>query len=228
MSKKLLVGFTLILVITGMVVSAGGCARIDITSDPPGADIYAGPHPDHLTKGGKTPWKQTVGGLYFVSPMYYQLKKEGYEDSGMVFFPARSEVHAIRATLQPVVRHKSSGTGFAVSKDGLIVTAYHLINDAKTIRVYTSQDFSIPASVLHSDPHNDLALLKIESPTPHFLQIAPMRSAKMGDKVFTIGFPVSSLLGQKEKYSDGVISALSGLKDASSFQIGRASCRERV
>jgi S1-C subfamily serine protease len=39
----------------------------------------------------------------------------------------------------------------------------------------------------------------------------------MGDKVFTIGFPMSSVLGQEAKYSDGVVSALSGLKDAPSF-----------
>jgi len=112
---------------------------------------------------------------------------------------------------------KSSGSGFAISENGLIATAYHVIKDAKVIKVYLSKDSSISAMILHSDPINDLAVLKIESPTPSFLQIAPMRSVKMGDKVFTIGFPMSSILGQEAKYSDGVVSALSGLKDASSF-----------
>jgi S1-C subfamily serine protease len=197
-----------------------GCARIDITSEPPGADIYSGPHPGYLTKGGKTPWKQTVGGLYFISPVYYQLKKDGYEDTGIVHFPAGVEIHAIHAALQPAIRpirQQSSATGFAISKNGLIVTAYHVIKDAKVIKVYLSKDSSISAMILHSDPMNDLAVLKTESSTPNFLQIAPIRSVKMGDKVFTIGFPMSSVLGQEAKYSDGVVSALSGLKDASSF-----------
>ncbi|HLG28632.1 MAG TPA: trypsin-like peptidase domain-containing protein [Candidatus Brocadiales bacterium] len=197
-----------------------GCAQIVITSDPPGADIYSGPHPGYLTKGGKTPFKLTVGGLYFVSPVYYQLKKDGYEDTGIVHFPAGAPVHAIHATLTPAIRpirQQSSATGFAISEKGLIVTAYHVIKDAKVITVYLSKDSVVSAKVIHGDPVNDLALLQIENPTPIFLQIAPMRSVKMGDKVFTIGFPMSAVLGREAKYSDGVVSSPSGPKDASSF-----------
>ena len=112
---------------------------------------------------------------------------------------------------------KYSGTGFAISENGLIATAYHIIKNAKTIKVYFLKDSFVSARVIQGDPVNDLALLKIETFTPNFLQIAPMRSAKMGDKVFTLGFPVSSVLGQEVKYTEGVVSSLSGLKDASSF-----------
>ena len=35
---------------------------------------------------------------------------------------------------------KSSGTGFAISENGLIATAHHLIDSAKTIKVYLSKD----------------------------------------------------------------------------------------
>lgn len=110
-----------------------------------------------------------------------------------------------------------SGTGFAISEDGYIATAYHVIKDAKTIKVYLSKDSFVSARIIHGDPINDLALLKIESPTPNFLQLAPMRSAKTGDAVFTIGFPVRSVLGEEAKYTEGVISSLSGLEGASSF-----------
>jgi len=110
-----------------------------------------------------------------------------------------------------------SGTGFAISKDGLIVTAGHVIEGAKTIKVYLSKDSFVSASLLSADPVNDLAILKIESATPNFLQVAPMRAVKTGDRVFTVGFPLSSVLGQESKYTEGVVSSLSGLKDASSF-----------
>jgi len=209
--------FVFLVSIGTIFIAVCGCARIDITSEPPGADIYSGPHLGYLTKGGKTPYKHTVGGLYFISDAYYQLKKDGYEDTGIVHFPAGVEIHAIRATLQPAIRQQSSATGFAISENGLIVTAYHVIKDAKVIKVYLSKDSSISAMILHSDPMNDLAVLKTESCTPNFLQIAPMRTVKMGDKVFTIGFPVSSVLGQEAKYTEGVISSISGLKDASSI-----------
>lgn len=112
---------------------------------------------------------------------------------------------------------KSSGTGFAISKDSLIVTAYHVIKDAKSIKVYLANDSFVSARVLYGDPVNDLAVLKIETTTPNFLQIAPLRSIKTGDRVFTMGFPVSSILGKEAKYTEGVVSSLSGIKGASSL-----------
>jgi S1-C subfamily serine protease len=111
----------------------------------------------------------------------------------------------------------SQGTGFAVSSDGLIVTAYHVIKGAQTIKVYSSKDSFVVAQILHSDPMNDLAILKVEKSMSSFLSIAPMRSVKTGDRVFTIGFPMSSLLGEEAKYTEGVVSSLSGPKGASSF-----------
>jgi len=119
-----------------------------------------------------------------------------------------------RAKARPEIR---AGTGFAISEDGHIATAYHVIKDAKTIKVYLSKDSFVSARVIHGDPANDLTLLKIENPTPNFLQITQMRSVKTGDRVFTIGFPISSVLGQEAKYTEGVVSSLSGLKGASSL-----------
>jgi len=110
-----------------------------------------------------------------------------------------------------------NGTCFAISKDGLIVTAYHVIEGATKVNVNLSQDSSAFAKVIHQDPMNDLAVLKIENSTPNFLRIAPIRSARTGDRVFTMGFPVSSLLGEETKYTEGVISSLSGVKGAASL-----------
>jgi len=112
---------------------------------------------------------------------------------------------------------KLSGTGFAISENGLIATACHIVKDAKTIKVYLATDSFVSARVLHNDPVNDLAVIKIENPTPNFLQIAPIRSLKTGDRVFTIGFPVSSVLGKEAKYTEGVVSSLSGIQGASSL-----------
>jgi len=111
----------------------------------------------------------------------------------------------------------SQGTGFAVSSEGHIVTAYHILEGKKTIKVYLSKESFVSAKVLYGDPVNDLAVLKVENSTTNFLQVAPMRSAKTGDRVFTIGFPVSSILGREPKYTEGVVSSLSGIEGASSL-----------
>ena len=64
-----------------------------------------------------------------------------------------------------------------------------------------TKDSLVSANVIHSDPVNDLVVLKVESATPDFLPVALTRSVKTGDRVFTIGFPMSSLLGEEAKYT---------------------------
>ena len=108
------------------------------------------------------------------------------------------------------------GSGFAVSSDGFIVTANHVVAGAISIRVHQSIK-TLNAKLITSDSINDIAILKVDKPTPDYLPIAPMRSATAGDRVFTVGYPMSDLLGQEPKYTEGVISSLSGIQDSASF-----------
>ena len=110
----------------------------------------------------------------------------------------------------------SSGTGFAVSSDGFIMTAYHLIENASSIIINMDNE-KVECSIATTDRSNDLALLKVEEPTPDFLTVISSTSLNIGDKVFTIGFPVPSLLGQNSKYSEGVVSSLTGISGISSL-----------
>jgi S1-C subfamily serine protease len=66
------------------------------------------------------------------------------------------------------------------------------------------------ARLSESSPANDVAMLKIPVQTPEFLALAPPRSAQVGQRVFTIGYPAVALLGMEPKFSEGTISALSG------------------
>jgi len=45
-----------------------------------------------------------------------------------------------------------------------------------------------------------------------YLSLARPRSLKIGDPVFTVGFPATNLLGSEPKFTDGSVSALSGLR----------------
>jgi len=108
------------------------------------------------------------------------------------------------------------GSGFAVSSDGFIVTANHVVAGAISIRVHQGIK-TLNAKLITSDSINDIAILKVDKPTPDYLPIAPMRSATAGDRVFTVGYPMSDLLGQEPKYTEGVISSQSGIQDSASF-----------
>jgi S1-C subfamily serine protease len=113
-----------------------------------------------------------------------------------------------------------SGTGFFVSSDGLIVTNHHVIDGAKTISVSVPSGKTYTAKVVSQSASTDLAVLKIQYTTKNYLTFADPGAAEIGDDVFTLGFPVSDILGKEVKYSEGVINSLSGIKgDATFFQI---------
>jgi len=107
----------------------------------------------------------------------------------------------------------SSGTGFAVSADGAILTSAHVVVGFSSIAVVLSDGSIHPAKVLQLSSQTDIAVLKIDAATPAFLELASTAPIKLGDKVFTIGFPAPDVLGVRPKYSEGTISSLSGIAD---------------
>ena len=104
-----------------------------------------------------------------------------------------------------------SGTGFFVSSDGLIATCYHVVKDAELIQVvYKNKNYK--AHTITGDKGNDLAIIKIEGQFP-FFEVAESEAVKLGDDVYTIGYPSPSNLGIEPKLTTGTVSALSGIKD---------------
>jgi S1-C subfamily serine protease len=111
---------------------------------------------------------------------------------------------------QPIT---SQGTAFAVRPDGTFLTAFHIIKDAKTITVTCPGEGAFPASVVGAARRTDLAILRADRPTPHYLSLARPNTLRPGDHVFTVGFPATDLLGTEPKFTDGSVSALSGPGD---------------
>jgi S1-C subfamily serine protease len=104
----------------------------------------------------------------------------------------------------------STGTCSAVSDDGLILTSEHVISGARTVHVRFEGEDRLEAKIEASSATTDLALLRVDRKTQHFLALSAMRSTKPGDEVFTYGYPASNVLGSEPKFTDGSISALSG------------------
>jgi uncharacterized protein len=57
-------------------------------------------------------------------------------------------------------RARSGGTGFFVTNDGYLLTAYHVVENASRIVVQTRK-LRLAAKVVKADPTNDVALLKV-------------------------------------------------------------------
>ena len=106
------------------------------------------------------------------------------------------------------------GTGFAVSPDGYLVTASHVTEGCDAVRVIFKDGQTLDAKVIREESTLDLALLKVEIPTPSYLTVTS-RTSGLGDDIYTIGYPKPELLGLNQKFTKGSISALSGLLDDS-------------
>ena len=104
-----------------------------------------------------------------------------------------------------------TGTGFVISSGGYFLTCAHVVEDGHTIKIHLG-DITYSAKLICVDTENDIALLKLDGADFRALAFA-QTLPRMGDKVFTLGFPNPDLQGAAPKYTDGVISSLSGIMD---------------
>jgi len=124
--------------------------------------------------------------------------------------------HGATATIptpSPVNRRaRSTGTGVVVSPEGLIVTAAHVVEGASKIEVCLPGGKKT-AIVAKKDPINDLALLVVDETSLVAAPLSESGSVKLGQSVFTIGFPNTEIQGTSPKFTKGEISSLAGIQD---------------
>ncbi|OGD38466.1 hypothetical protein A2907_02760 [Candidatus Azambacteria bacterium RIFCSPLOWO2_01_FULL_37_9] len=102
--------------------------------------------------------------------------------------------------------HIGGGSGFFISKDGLILTNRHVVVDPNAeYTVITSRNQKYRARVLARDEINDIAIIKIKENGFIPLEMGDSYSLKLGQTVLAIG----NALGQfQNTVSKGVISGL--------------------
>jgi len=99
----------------------------------------------------------------------------------------------------------AAGSGFIVSSNGYIVTNYHVIEGANTIKVTTNDGKEYTATVRGYDESNDIAVLKIKATGLKAVTLGSSSKANVGDSVVTIGNPLGELTFS---LTSGSISAL--------------------
>jgi S1-C subfamily serine protease len=110
----------------------------------------------------------------------------------------------------------ATGTGFLFGSQDYIITNYHVVKGTSEVKVKFTNGESINAEVVGRDVRNDVAILKLTK-SPSFqsreMKFGNSSRVRMGDEVFTIGYPHIGIMGLKPKYTKGVISAVTGIKD---------------
>lgn len=120
-----------------------------------------------------------------------------------------------------------SGTGFALTSNGLIVTNYHVVNESKNIKVRGIKgDFSktYMAEVLTVDKKNDLAIITIKDKNFTSLGQIPYTLNNdvidVGNSVYALGYPMRASMGDEVKLTNGIISSKTGFQgDITTYQV---------
>jgi len=101
---------------------------------------------------------------------------------------------------------QGSGTGFIWDTSGLIVTNFHVVQDASRVLITLQDQSTWQAQVVGLAPEKDLALLRIEAPADQLTPIPLGDSSQLevGRKVIAIGNP----FGLDTTLTVGVVSAL--------------------
>ncbi|HEX9942552.1 MAG TPA: Do family serine endopeptidase [Thermoanaerobaculia bacterium] len=111
-------------------------------------------------------------------------------------------------------RSDAGGSGFVISPEGLVVTNYHVVEGATSVKVHLG-DRDYPAEVKGSDKATDIALLRINTGRPlRYLELGDSDAVRVGDWVMVIGNP----LNLDKTVTTGVVSAKGrslGISDAS-------------
>ena len=115
----------------------------------------------------------------------------------------------------------ASGSGFAISKEGYILTNNHVIDGCQALNIHTNGKL-VSASLIASDPINDLALIKGSFKPQTVFYINPS-TPKLLDDIYVAGYPFGYAISSSIKITKGIVSSLSGLgNNFSQMQIDAA------
>lgn len=150
-----------------------------------------------------------------------------FNDSDVRSLYVKRTVKEILAAQNPSAPIDAAGSGIAISKEGYIITNYHVIKNAKRIEVELHPE-RIPttynARIVGEDPTTDIAILKIDdlnfSSLPNLPYAFQPALVDVGEEVFTLGYPLTATMGSEIKLTDGLISSRTGYQgDANTYQI---------
>ena len=125
-------------------------------------------------------------------------------------------IQRIDGSVTPLPVSKFSGTGFALTSDGYLVTSYHVIQGADSLLIEGHDRQRYHAEPVYSDVKHDLAILRITDKKftgfgrlPYAVKSG---QADLGERVFTLGYPREDVV-----YGEGALSARSGFEGDTAF-----------
>lgn len=97
------------------------------------------------------------------------------------------------------------GSGFIVDPAGVVVTNFHVVRNARTIRVLTSEGERLDARPIVADPSADLAVLKVDAEGLPTVTLGDSDQVRLGESVVALGFALA--LEGGPSVTAGIVSA---------------------
>jgi serine protease Do len=103
---------------------------------------------------------------------------------------------------------QSSGTGFIVRSDGVIITNQHVVAGAESITVTLPDGTDLEGRLVGEDPTTDIAVIRIDRQNLPVVPLGKSTDLMIGEWVVALGNPYAFLLGNNEPtVTAGVVSA---------------------
>lgn len=133
-----------------------------------------------------------------------------FEKSKLQAGPLTKNITRLRSAVATIISDNGSGSGFFVSKDGYLLTNYHVVGTGKFVKVKLTTERDLIGEVVRSDKGRDVALIKTEQ-----IAVQPMgirdSEPNIGEEVYVLGSP----LGDKfnTTLTKGILSGYRTLKE---------------
>lgn len=106
---------------------------------------------------------------------------------------------------QSEMQQNGLGSGVIITKDGYILTNYHVVNDVDELNVKLVDNSEYEAKIVGSDPSTEIALIKIDAKDLPAAVLGNSDAVQIGEWVMAIGSP----LDLTSTVTAGIVSALS-------------------
>ena len=117
-----------------------------------------------------------------------------------------------------VMPSESQGSGFILTKDGRILTNFHVIANPQQVEVTLSDKHKYKAQIILQDQAHDLALLQIKANNLTPAVLSESRDLQVGQNVYAIGNP----FGLNGTMTTGILSSIRSVKEPQGATIENA------
>jgi len=211
--KRTRVGAGLVVVVAGLLVSGfawrGASAQASQAAKEVAAQA-ATPPIAHAIAGSRDSYADIVK---VVSPAVVTIRTEGKvkasptdfqgDDLLRRFFGDQFGDGGGRQARPRTFKQRALGSGVIVSRDGYILTNYHVVDGADQIHVDLKDGRTLDAKLVGTDKPSDLALIKIGATDLKALSLGDSDAVQVGDVVLAVGNP----LGIGQTVTMGIVSA---------------------